>query len=295
MSYTLSTLLVDLYAELGQLTVSTATSAGTTATIVDSKMADKLGDEDSVSWAAFIIEDAAGKAPEGEMALVTSYTDSTGTFTSPASSYTVAPSTGDVYGFTNDFYPYYDMIRTVNRALKSLGEIPLTDTTTLDTAASQTEYTYSLDWKRSPPLRVDSQTKTTDANDNQWMQIMDWEYIPATAGSTGLLVLPQLPSSRGLRIWYRGVHPALNTYEDAVYEGLPDQLVLAACVEKALIWQNSRMQGGDDFLLQRLNDARTDLAIARATYKAWSPKARPGLLTLSPCVEGDRFTYPGPA
>ncbi len=291
MSYTLSTLLVDLYAELGQLTVSTATG-GTTATVVDSKQADTQGDEDSVSWAAFIIESTDGEAPEGQMALVTSYTDSTGTFTSAASSYTVAPAAGDTFGFTNDFYPFYDMMRTVNRALKSLGEIPLVDTTTLDTAATQTEYTYSTSWKRAPPFRVDVQGKTTDANDNRWMQILDWEYIPATAGSTGLLVLPQLVAGRGLRVWYRGVHPILNTYEDAVYEGFPDQLVLAACVEKALVWQNSRMQGGDDFLLQRLNDARQDLAIARETYKPWQPKASPKLLILSRGAWRDQMSVP---
>ena len=294
MSYTLSSLLVDLYSELGQLTVSSATG-GTTATVVDSKQANKHGDEDSVSWAAFVIESTDGAAPEGEMALVTSYTDSSGTFTSAATSWTVAPAAGDIYGFTNDFYPYFDMIRVVNRALKSLGEIPLTDTTTLDTATSQTEYTYALDWKRNPPIRVDIQTRLSDADNNQWRQIWDWEYIPATAGSTGLLVLPQLPNSRDLRIWYMGVHPVLNTYEDAVYEGLPDQLVLAACVEKALIWQNSRMMGGDDFLLQRLNDSRVELQIARASYKPWLPKSRPKRLTVTPYMEGDRFTYPGPA
>jgi len=294
MSYTLSTLLVDLYAELGQLTVSTATG-GTTATIVDSKQANKHGDEDSVSWAAFIIEDSAGAAPEGEMALVTSYTDSSGTFTSAASSYTVAPAAGDVYGFTNDFYPYYDMIRAVNRALKSLGEIPQVDTTTLDTAAAQTEYAYDTTWKRSPPFRVDYQGKTTDANDNQWLEVARWEYIPAAAGSDGLLVIPQLPASRGIRVWYNGVHPILNTYEDAVYEGFPDQLVLAACVEKALVWQNSRMMGGDDFLLQRLNDARQDLSIARASYQMWKPPVSPGLLIIGRQTKEDRFTYPDPA
>ena len=294
MSYTLSTILVDLYGELGQLTVSTATSAGTTATIVDNKQANKIGDEDSVSWAAFIIEDAGGEgaAPEGEMALVTSYADSTGTFTSPASSYTVAPSTGDVYGFTNDFYPYFDMIQVVNRALKSLGEVPLTDTTTLDTAASQTEYACAVDWKRSRPLRIDVQTKTTDANDNQWQKLWNWDYIPAAAGSTSLIILPQLPAGKGLRIWYLGVHGTLSAYNDDVNEHLPDQLVLAACVEKALVWQNSRMQGGDDFLLQRLNDARQELAIAKATYAPWRPRRDPNLLILSRGVDSNNLSVP---
>ena len=293
MSYTLSTLLIDVYAELGQLTVSTATSAGTTSTIVDSKQANQHGDEDSIMWSAFIIEDAGGEsaAPEGEMALVTSYTDSTGTFTSPASSWTVAPATGDVFAWANDFYPYYDMIRAANRALKALGEIPLVDTTTLDTASSQTEYAVATTWKRNPPYRVDIETRE-DTNDNQWMQIYDWEYIPATAGSTGLLVLPQLPASKDLRVWYDGVHPILNTYEDAVYEGFPDQLVLAACVEKALVWQNSRLQGGDEFLLQRLNDARQDLAIARASYQPWKPRRRPSMLILGQVTDKNQLATP---
>ena len=168
MSYTLSTLLVDVYGELGQLTVSTATG-GTTSTIVDSKQGDQHGDEDSIMWSAFIIEDAGGEsaAPEGEMALVTSYTDSTGTFTSAASSWTVAPATGDIYAWANDFYPYYDTIRALNRGLKALGEIPLVDTTTLDVVAGQTEYTYATTWKRNPPFRVDLETKE-DTDDNQW-------------------------------------------------------------------------------------------------------------------------------
>ena len=290
MPYTLQNALVDLYTELGQLSVTTATG-GATNTVVDSKQVGLHGDDAWLDGAAFLIRDAggAGAGPEGEMARITGYTDSTGTFTSATSAWTIAPASGDTFGFTNNFYPLFTMMELVNRSLASIGEIPLVDTTTLTTASAQTEYTYALAWKRTPPYRVDLQTRTGDTNDNQWQQIHDWEYIPATANSTGLLVLRQLPVSRALRIWYRGVHPTLTAATSVIYEGYAEELVLATAVERALRWQNSRLQGGDDFLLQRWNDAKQELERVRALYTTWFPSAHSrGLILGAPRGRADR-------
>ena len=294
MAYDLQELLVDVYQDLGQLTVSTATG-GSTTTIIDTKQIGEHGDDSWKDGAAFLVRDTGGAAPEGEMAFITDYTDSTGTFTSAASAWSASPASGDTFGFVNNFYPFHSMIEIANRALASLGEIPLVDTTTLDSATNQTEYTYAIAWKRSPPYRVDIQGRTNDANDNQWRRIRDWEYVPATAGSTALIVLPQLPTTRDIRIWYRGIHPVLSAATSTLYEGFSQDLIIAVVTEAALRWQNSRLQGGDDFLLQRWNDAKDVLEDAMAKYKMWKPPPQSKIFVLGDVVERDQFTFPDPA
>jgi len=278
--YNLSDLIQDSYRELGQLNVGVATG-GSATTVVDSTLADKAGGDDAwVDGAIFIIEDGttAGTSPEGKYALITAYADSTGTFT--FATMTDAVASGDTYGYANNMWPLYQMVEFANDALRGLGDIPLIDTTTLDTAASQTEYAYAIAWKRRPPIRVEIQTKTSDADDNRWKVLNGWEYRPATAGSTGLLVLPQLPTSRDIAIWYMDRHPRVNSYDDPILKSIHPELAKRALVEKALQWQNRRMMGGDDFLLQTWNDAKMQLEMAKMQYPIWKPRRKSKLLTL---------------
>ena len=295
MAFELTNLLVEAYRRLGQFNESAQTSGTATTTIIDSVLAGKGADDDWVDGAVFVTYDAGGSAaaPEGQFKVVTDYADSTGTFTFGAM--TAATGVGDRYGYVSQLYPLQTLIGLANSTLQSLGDIPLVDTTTLDTAAAQTEYTYAVDWKRSPPYRVDMQGKTTDANDNQWRIVDGWEYIPATAAATGLLVLPQLASGRGLRIWYQGPHPSVQAYGDDIFAGFNPELVTLGLVERALEWQNSRLQGGDPFLMQRWNDAKQQAAMAKQDFPIWKPKRRANLLIVGGSAEEDRFTYPGPA
>ena len=290
--YNLTDLIQDAYRELGQLNISTATG-GTTVTLVDSKQADKAGGDDA--WndgAIFIIEDGttAGTAPEGKYAIITAYADSTGTFT--FADMGTAPASGDTYGYANNMWPLYMMIEFANDALRSLGDIPLIDTTSTDSAANQTEYTYAIAWTRTPPIKVEIQTRTSDSDDNQWVEIKNWQYRPATAGSTGLLVLDQLPSSRDIAVWYMDRHPRVNSYDDVILKAIHPELAKKALVEKALQWQNRRMMGGDDFLLQTWNDAKAQLLMAKMEYTIWKPKSKSRLLILGPYSEGDNLSTP---
>jgi len=63
-------------------------------------------------------------------------------------------------------------------------------------------------------------------------------------------------------------------------------------VEKALQWQNSRMMGGDDFLMQRWNDAKMQLEMAKMQYPIWKPKSKSKILTLGSQVAEDEFKMP---
>ena len=291
MAFLLSNLLVKAYMRLGQLTVSTATG-GSTVSLVDSKQAGEHGDGVWANGACFLIRDAAGAfaAPENEMSFVTGYTDSTGEFTTI---WTAAPASGDTYGFVGDYYPFYTMIELANAALQSLGDIPLVDTS-LTSAASQTEYDYAVGLKRQPPFKVEVQGRTSDANDNQPVPLSSWEYRPATAGTAGPLFLPQLPTGRTIYVWYMGPHPVVKAYNSAIYEGFDPELVTRMLVEEALSWQNARMQGQDDYLLQTETKATGKRMEIEAKRRAWMPKRRSKLLVLGGYTEYDEDEIPAP-
>ncbi len=271
MTFTLSNLLQAIYTELGQLQVSAATG-GTTTTLVDSAMIGSGGQDDVWKNAAlFILQDTAGAAPQGEFQRISANDDSTGTFTLDTA-FSAAPAAGDTYGIASEYYPLRTMIEIINAGLRALGDIPLVDSATLTTAAGQTEYPASLTWKRRPPTRIDIQDQTGDSDDNHWLRLFDWEFVPASPGQTGLIVFGSEPTAgRALRIWYQDSHPRLNDFDDPLSEVIAPDLAVAAGVERALRWQNSRLGGGDPFLLQRWNDAKEELRQARAEYPIWLP------------------------
>lgn len=276
MAYLLTNVLQDAFFSLGQLNVSTATS-GSTIALADTKQAALHGDDAWKNGAVIIIRDQSSVAPEGEISLCTAYTDSTGSF---ATVWTTPPASGDTYGFINDFYPLYAMMECCNMALQELGDIALVDTS-LTTAANQTEYGYPVACKGSRPISVSIQGRTGDANDNLYVPVYGWEYVPAAPASTGLIVFDSQPiTGRTIKIVYFGRHPKLTAYSSTISETVHPALAAGAVTEMALRWQNSRLQGGDDFLLQRWNDAKRELETLKVRYPIWAPKRKPKLLVL---------------
>jgi hypothetical protein len=254
--------MVDVYEELGQLKVSTATG-GSTTTVVDSKLSGEGKNDDWNGGFIVVIHDVAGtgSAPQGEFQRISDYTASTGTFTFTAM--TAAPANGDTYGYTGALYPPYQVIQSINRALRSLGYIDLVDTTTLDTEDNKTEYSASLSWKHGMgPKRIDVQTYTDDAdgNDNRWETIYDWEFIPATAGSTGLIIFDrQLTKDYDLRIWYEDLHPDVRDYSDVIHESIPPVLAKYASLVSIMRWQVARTAGTEPYMMEQLNDYKTEM------------------------------------
>lgn len=293
MSYTLGNLLLDCFDELGQLQVSTATG-GTTTTIVDSKQVGEHGADDWKNGVAFIVRDAAGAsaAPEGEFQRISGYTDSTGTFTVDTA-FSAAPASGDTFGWTGPRWGKSQMIRSINRALQSLGDLDFVDTTTLDSVASQTEYSWAVDWKRGKPKRIDIQTITNDANDNRWETVWDYDAIPAAGGSTGLIVFDRQPiASRDIRVWYESTHPKVNDYDDVIDERIHPELAKWACVVAALSWMNRRTQGAEQSIVSDLNDSRGMLEMVMRDHKVWRSKKKNNIFIVPQNVTKDRFTYP---
>jgi hypothetical protein len=267
MSFTLSDLLEDVYAELGQLQVSTATG-GTTTSLVDTKLC-RSGNDDDWKNGTIMILDADGEPPQGEFSPISGYADNSGTFTLE-SALSAVPAEGDIFGLISAYYPVRTLLRLINNGLRTLGDIPLVDSTTLETISGQSEYAAKAEWKRRPPFRIDIQS--ANGSSGQWRRVFDWEYFPAVPGESGTLTFGKnLGDGRALRVWYLAPHPRVSRFDDVIAEVISPSLAVASCVEQALRWQNSRIGGGDTFMLQRWNDAKRTLEQARILYPIWRP------------------------
>jgi len=297
MAFTLFHLLQETYKRLGQWNESVVTGSTLAKTAIeDSTLANEGSDDDWNKGAYFHVYNSsvAGAAPEGEFVLITDYVDSSGKFTFNTLSCT--PDAGDRYGYVSEFYPLQTMIGLANTTLQSLGTIPLIDKNTLISSAAVTEYQMEVAWKRGRPTRIDLQTSIgSTASHNAWESITDYEYEPVTAGSTAGRIIfgSYLPTGRKLRIWYQAPHPYIQASTAPIYEGLEPELVTLSMVERALEWQNSRLQGGDQFLMQRWNDAKQQAAMARAMYPVWKPKRKSKVLEIGG-DGGDHLPYPYP-
>jgi hypothetical protein len=233
----------------GKVTLATG---GSSTTLIDTKLADELadGNEDDIynGGSVIVINDAGGlnAAPEGEFSRVTDYVASTTTLTvSPT--FTAAVTTGDRVMIAPPDFPLYDMIEVVNDALKYLSRVPRYDTS-ITTAAAQTEYTLPLAVKGRQILDVELQGITTDANDNRWQRIPNWQEGFAAAGTTGTFRLPQLATGYTIRITYLAEHPRVAAFADFIDEHFDRNLVHAAVFAHALQWKNDRdaLSGGAD-------------------------------------------------
>src|SRR3989304_2902580 len=148
--------------------------------------------------------------------------------------------------------------------------------------------------RAGPPAQGAYQGRTGDANDNRWIPIRDWKYIPAAAGSTGLLVLPQLPVGRDIRIVYDGIHPVVNAFSDKINELIAEDVVVAEACYHALLWLAGREQYTNPGRIQSLNQATQEREIARARHPIWRPPRPRQVNILRNYVDPDEFTVPQP-
>jgi hypothetical protein len=297
MTDTLSTVTYRTARELGVVAEGEATG-GTTTTLIDTLNLTQADDYWS-GGSVWILDDAggAGAAPEGEWARVTDFDNGTSKATIEA--ITVAPAAGDHYAIGKKRYPLDILIQKVNQALEDLGKITITDTTSVDTAANQTEITLPAAIDYDNLREVWLQTQTGDADDNRW-DLLDKDkwYVQKTAtGTQDLLVFRyQLPTSRDLKLVYVDKHPQLYDYNDKVDESVdPIRLVYEAAA-RCIMWRRQKVGSMDPTLPAQLRDLQAKAAKAEAMQPIPLPPKPPKLLIVSTGeTEGDKFTYPGPA
>lgn len=264
MALTLSKVMQRVWRETGFSTDIIATG-GSATTIIDTNT-NYTSDNALLGGTAIVVRDAggAGASPEGRFARISAFVASTKTFT--IDTVTDAVASGDSIQLCTPRIKLAQMIQAVNDALTNLGTISLVDTS-LTSAANQTEYALPVALKIERLLDVQYQTNINDSDNNQYRSIMGQvDYVPAAPGSTGLLILPQLPASRTIKLIYAGVHPTLSAYSDKVSETIEEELVVAAAIDKALTWYVSKR--GDSalgtFVIQRWNDAKQALQMQKA-------------------------------
>jgi hypothetical protein len=273
----------ELASELGILYESLATG-GSTTTVVDTVRLTQADDYWNLGTVWITYDSAgAGAAPQGEYGRISDFVASTDTATIATVSAAVA--SGDRYAIADKRFRLDDLILAVNRAIRDIGSIPTVDTTSLDTAAAQTEYT--LPAAANNDLRqVWLQTKTNDANDNQWVQLRNW-YIKRTAANTAdVLVFKQQPQyTRDVMLVYMAPHSALVASTDYLHETIDYRRVLYKAAVHAM--NNYRMQtkNTDDYLLQSIQSYEQRAQQADLMYPIIAPKRLPNYLVV-PALSG---------
>jgi hypothetical protein len=278
MTYTLSDLLQDIYAELGQYRVGVA-SDGSANTLEDASLAAQHRDDEWKGGAIFVAR-AGGEAPEGEFAAVTAFEASSGTFTfSP--NLNGAVESGDRYGLASAYYPLETVIELANAGLRALGDIALVDEETLITGSGQSSYAATVEWTRRRPLRIDFLAIPGVSSADPWRTAHDWDFVPAAPGGNGLIIFGDaLPAGRPLRVWYQAAHPKLSAHDDALASAISPELAAAAGMERCLRWQNARLGGSDPHLAVRWDQAQAELASARRNFPIWKPRRAARMLTV---------------
>lgn len=277
MAYTLSNLIRDSLDEMGQVVTVLATG-GSTTTAADSNANGAYGDDAEAlqNGTLFVVRDAAGAgaAPEGEMRRISDYDGATITVDT---AFSAAIAAGDTVAIGSSDFPLQTCIQAANRAVQSFGRMALVDKTSVVPATGQTEYTWAVNWKYAPPFRIDAQTMDASGN-NLWRELMkgDYETEPAVPGSTGLILFKEgvLTAGYDVRVWYWGIHPTMNAYNDPVSEAIHPNLAQAALIEKLTGWYVKQQNGKDNFWREAWNRAQNDLVLAKQQYPVWKPKPR---------------------
>jgi len=287
MTYTLSNLTYELAVELGTVSEGEATG-GTTTTLIDTvnlTQADDFWNTGTV-W---IIDDTGAAFPEGEMGQVTDFDNGSNTATMVAMS--AAPAAGDRYAIATKKYPMHTLIQAVNRALRNIN-IETTDTTTIDTASSQTEYTLP-DVAAFDLREVWVETSTTNSDDNRWVEIRNW-IIQKTATSTAdELILPtQLIISRDIKLVYMAPHPKLYAEGDELDDSVHMERVIFRAAWYIMNTEAQQTRSTDEYLIGNREYYKALTERADIRYPILGPPKK-GRVTLVDWASKDYDPAPG--
>jgi hypothetical protein len=256
-----------MYLDLGQSTIVTLTG-GSTSTAVAASLVNELDDFEGV---VMVTDTTDGNAPKGEWEKVTSYAPETGTFTLDGT-LSAALAEGDTVAYITNFYPLDTMVEIANAGLRSCGPLTTIDTS-LSSAVDQTEYELPLVTKFTWIWDVLLQVDPNDANKNLWAPKDNWWVAPGSTGAKAKLIFKTQPTaSKSIMVVYDiPNHARVDAFDDAINEYIAPELAVAAGVERALRWQNSRIGGTDRFLIERWNDAKAQLDYALEMFPVWQP------------------------
>lgn len=266
-------LLERVYRSIHADIVDGVATGGTATTIVDSSLAGRYQENKFKNWIAFISRTTDGLSPQSKYGIIASYTNA-GTATIP--SVTDSVQAGDEYAFCKPDVPLHTLRKLCNDALQGLGRIPLIDTS-LTVDADTVRYTLPLAIKGRKPSRVFFRDPTTKVIAHP----PNYEIEPAEPGTQATLVFKkQFLTTTGsvfsfyhgwtIVVYYEDIHPQLTDYDDPVSETIHENLAVAACVEKAMMWKvypRQRKTDKENWLLakQSLDEAKREYPLERPT------------------------------
>lgn len=242
---TLFTASLELARILGNVLNSTTTGAGSATTIVDSARTER---DDYWNNGTIWIK---GGTHAGKSRKVSDFAQSGGTFTIPTTS--TAVGSGIAYSLLSADWPLDKLWEFINRALRSIGDIPQLDTT-LTTVANQEAYTLPSGVYNVQRVEI-ATSKTSPYYYRPWHGVWREE--------NGYLYFNSLrePDSAGyiMRLTYAGQHAEMDADDDTIsnYVHL-DRLIWNAAVH-AWRWRIQMSKEDDKMFQQFLAEA-----IARA-------------------------------
>jgi hypothetical protein len=266
----LGQLLERVYRALHSDIVDGVATDGSLTTVVDASLSGRYQSQKFKNWIAFVSRTTDGQAPQSEYGIISNYVN-TGTATIPTLS--AAVQADDEYSFCKPDIPLYTLIKLCNDALRSLGRIPLVDTSlTLD--ASTIRYTLPDAIRGRKPSLVYFRHPTTYVREHA----PNWYIEPGASGADATLVFKkqsvtlnttnvfQTYDGWTIVIHYEGVHEPLTAYNSPVNETIHEELAVAACMERALQWKLYPRQRKNDranweLAKQMLEDAKRQYPI----------------------------------
>lgn len=271
-TYHLSDLIQDAAVKMGTIAIykpSPVATSGDRQTITDTTLA--LGVNDFVHALCIITFDAggAGAAPEGEIGNVVSNTATALTFAT--NTFSVAIAAGDEIMLIRPKYPLTEWLRGANSVLKSLGEVPLWDTSITMTSLSE----YALPTTILEPTEVYIQGNQVTGN-NQWERASGWTIQPAAPGTAKTIRFKTMDVFLGRKVGlvYHGDHPTVHTWSDSI--DIPIELAAGKLawhmINRGGIKDRTKTQA--DKILSELNDAEAKFRIPnksgkKQTFLSW--------------------------
>lgn len=257
---------------LGGMAFGTTTTGGSTTTLIDTSRIEN--DDYWTRGTVLIVTSPTG--PAEEFALVTNWVNGTSTLTFGTLTGTVA--SGDTYAIIPPRWPLEMLKSKINLVLRRI-MIPQIDTTSLDTADNQTEYTLPATIPASSLRRVWLQVND-DSNDNQWLEIRDWKLITNATGTADVLVLPQFASGWDIRLDYVAPHPTVVDCDDNISEAIHINRIIYHVAELCMI--ENLITGESHQNMKELTNYFRDLAQeAEATHPVIVPELNSRIKTYS--------------
>lgn len=247
---------------LGGMAYGTTTASGSSSTLIDTSRIEN--DDYWTRGTVLIVTSSAG--PAGEFGIVTNWVNGTSTLT--FQTLTASVASGDDYAIIPPRWSLEMIKNKINLVLRRIN-IPQIDTTSLDTADNQTEYTLPAAIPASSLRRVWLETNE-DSNDNRWMEIRDWRVYAKDTGTQDVLVLPQFSSGWDIRLDYVVPHPTLFDCDDEISEAIHLNRIIYHVAELCMI--ENLISGESHQNLKELTNYFRDLAQeAEATHPVIVP------------------------